>query len=185
MRYYFWAVMIALFTSSACESNKAKKVEVNPSCTTYPSSIDSLNLKELYDSARLAIYTWHCDLPYRPKNDSLRQMKFGELRLKFDKLTIMHDTVDLKFDFIDNDKIISPSAIIDFTELLTGIGYDIKIHKKLYMRSSNGFSMTSTESNSRYLNPFQVEVLAYIGQDWSKMDSCFKWLAESNGIRNK
>jgi hypothetical protein len=31
----------------------------------YPDVVDSLNFQGLYDSGRIALFTWHCDMLYR------------------------------------------------------------------------------------------------------------------------
>lgn len=152
-------------------------------CSVYPSVVDSMGLQKMYDSARWSVYTWHCDMPYRPKNDSSRKMTFGELELKFKGLVIKADTVEFGFYFIDRGSIVISTALTDFCSLYTSVGYARENGKKIYMLSPSGYAMSVTGSNSRYGNPLQPEVLNYI---YTKMDSltpCFKELVEALRIK--
>ncbi|HYC40317.1 MAG TPA: hypothetical protein VEB63_07490 [Chitinophagaceae bacterium] len=187
MRTYFIILALAAF---GCNSNQQQEkrneaASINGKCFTYPASVDSLQVKDLYDSARWYVYTWHCDQSYLPKSDSSKSIMFGELPLKFSNLTIRQDTLQLNFDFIDESEPypILPSMTRDNKELVTGVGFDMKARKRIYMSSPNGFSIVEKGSTTRYENPLQPEVLAYIKNNWNKLDSCFKELAERKEIK--
>lgn len=158
---------------------------INDGCFVYPSAIDSLNAQELYDSARWYIYTRYCDELYKPKRDSLSSKTFGELYLKFDNLVNKHDTLDLIFNFIDNGEPILSSMMRDDRQLATGVGFDVKSKRRIYLISSNVNITYKGNPKSRYENPLQPEVLAYIKNNWDKLDPCFKALAEQKGIIKK
>jgi hypothetical protein len=184
MRNFF---LIAVLVLVSCNSNQQNTKQDEPEnekskCFTYPSDIDSLQIQNLYDSARWYVYTWHCDESYKPKSDTSKSITFGELPLKFDNLTFKHDTVELNFNFMDKQQSILPSMTRDTKELSTGVGFDIKTGAKVYMLSPNGYSSTIKGGANRYENPLQPEVLAYIKNNWNKLDSCFKELVERKQI---
>jgi hypothetical protein len=162
---------------------KPKAVKINnDKCHVYPSAIDSLHLQDLYDSARWYIYTQYCDVLYNPKSDSLLDKPFGELELKFDYLDIKNDTLALFFSFMDKGQSILPSMMRDYKQLATGVGFDVKTKKKIYIISSNTTITHKGNSKSRYENPLQPEVIKYIKENCGKLNECFRELAEQKGI---
>ena len=182
MKYYF---LITAFILLGCNSNQQiaqKETEIkSDKCFVYPSVVDSLQIKDLYDSARWYVYAWHCDDKYLPKSDTSKSMTFGELPLEFYNFAYVHDTLRLNFSFMDKQKPILTSMLRDYKELVTGVGFDVKTRKKVCMLFSNG-SLTIKGGPNRYENPLQPEVVAYIKSNWSKLDSCFRELAERKGI---
>ena len=174
----------------SCNSNKqpAKQTEqasLDSKCFTYPKSVDRLQVRDLYDSARWYVYVWHCDEAYLPKSDTSRSVTFGELPLKFNNLGIKGDTIEIYFDFIDESEPhpILPSMTRDNNEFLSGVAFNIKTRKKVYMLSPNGFSAVDRGPTTRYEKPLQPEVLAYIKKTWDNLDICFKELVKQKGIK--
>lgn len=176
---------VVLFFIS-CDSNSGRgQVNIeknNKKCFQYPRIVDSLNLPDLYDSARWFIYTWHCDMPYLPKADSLRTGTLGELELKFNHVLLKNDTVDIDFYFIDNGKTILSGSTRDTRELATGVSFDFASRRKLAMFSHGNYSFHGSGKKNRYENPLQPEVIRYIKENWDKLDDCFRELAEKKGI---
>lgn len=173
----------------SCNSNQQKteqkKNEIaNDSCFVYPSEIDSLHIQDLFDSARWYIYTLQCDENYMPKSDTSKSISFGELPLRFDNLFIKNDTVSLLFNFMDKEQIILPSMTRDYKQLATGVGFNFKAKKKIYIISSNTTITSKNNPTSRYENPMQPEVIKYIKDNWDKLNDCFRELAERKGIKN-
>jgi hypothetical protein len=186
MKYSFLITAVILIS---CNSNQKhpkhqeRKVESNM-CSSYPYAIDSLNLRDLYDSAKWYIYTMYCDKIYCPNDDTLLQYYFGELDLKYSNLSVKSDTVIINYDFIDNKgQVILPSMMKNYKQLITGVGFSIRNKVKIFMESPSGFSvvMKGGEGN-RYENPLQPEVVSYIKSNWSKLNECFKELAVQKGI---
>lgn len=187
MRLFLLGIVIITF---GCNSNqrdsKKKETEMgSDKCFIYPSNVDSLQLKDLYDSARWYVYTWHCDDYYKPKKDATQSITFGELPLKFKNLTLKGDTLEFNFGFFDvhENYSILPSMTRDAKELSTGVGFNINTRTKIYMLSPNGFSSTIEGGVNRYENPLQPEVLTYIKNNWDKLNDCFRKLAVKNGIK--
>lgn len=119
---------------------------------------------------------------YNPKSDSLLDKPFGELELKFDYLDIKNDTLALFFSFMDKGQIILPGMMRDYKQLATGVGFDVKTKKKIYIISSNTTIIHKGNPKSRYENPLQPEVIKYIKENWDKLNECFRELAEQKGI---
>ena len=184
MKLLFLIVVLIAFGCNTNRQNSRQEETgiIKNTCFEYPSVVDSLHIQDLYDSARWYVYTWHCDDKYLPKSDTSKSMTFGELPLRFDNLIFKHDTLEMNFNFIDKQEAILPSMSRIYKELVTGVGFDIKSRKKIYMLSPNGFSAIDKGSTTRYENPLQPEVLGYIKSNWSKLDSCFKELVDGKGI---
>ncbi len=176
-------LFMSIITLCSCTANLDKKEagKKNNDCYTYPVIVDSLHLKDFYDSARWYIYTWNCDQRYLPKKDSSISITYGELALRFKSIAIKHDTLDFIFDFIDEDEAILLSMKRDSKETSTGVGFNINTKVKVYMMYAN---TTVVEKGvfSRYETPLQPDVLAYIKNNWDELNPCFRALAEQKGI---
>ena len=71
-----------------------------------------------------------------------------------------------------------------FKQLVTGVGFNMKNRKKIFMESSSGFSVVTVGGeDNRYENPLQPKVLAYIKSNWDKLNDCFREIAELKGIK--
>lgn len=184
MRYYFLLIGLALFGCNSNEQNpRQKEVEIkSDKCFVYPSVVDSLRIKDLYDSARWLVYTLQCDQKYLPKKDSSRSITFGELPLDFQYTGLKHDTLEIIFEFMDNGQIILSSMTRDNKKTSTGVGFDIKTRTKIYMIFDGG-TVTYKGGTNRYVKPLQPEVESYIKFNWDKLNDCFRKLAEKKGIK--
>jgi hypothetical protein len=183
MRYLFLIIALIVFSCNSNQESEKNVVQNNADkCFVYPSSVDSLHLKDLYDSARWYVYTRHCDQNYLPKSDTSKSITFGELPLRFENLAFKHDTLELNFYFMDHQQPILPSMTRDGKDLSTGVGFSLANRVKIYILSPNGYSTIEKGSATRYENPLQPEVLSYIKNNWGKLDSCFKELAARKGI---
>lgn len=172
----------------SCNSNQQsieqkKNERANDKCFMYPSIVDSLHLQDLFDSSRWYIYTDHCDILYLPKSDSLIKKSFGEIELKFDDLIIKNDTVTFGFNFMDKGRAIIPGMTRNDQQLATGVGFNLKTRKKIFIVSSNVTITFKNNPTSRYENPLQPEVIKYIKDNWDKLNDCFRELAERKGIK--
>jgi hypothetical protein len=179
--------VFVIFGCNSNHGNKRDSAEMNNNnkCFVYPPTVDSLHIRDLYDSARWYVYIWHCDQNYFSKRDTFKSITFGELPLSFDNLILKHDTIELNFSFLDNLQPILPSMTRDNKELNTGIAFNLKTKRKIYMLSPNGYSAIVYGGNNRYENPVQLEVLAYMKNNWNKLDTCFRELAQQKKIIKK
>jgi hypothetical protein len=185
MRFYFLIIAVMLLSCSSNQQNTEQKkyVMANNKCFSYPSEIDSLHIQDLYDTARWYIYTRYCDVLYKPRSDSLLSKPFGELGLKFNHLFVKNDTAALIFNFVDKGEAVLPSMMREYTPLATGVGFNVKTKKKLYIISSNTTITYKGNPTSRYENPQQPEVIKYIKENWERLDNCFRELAVQKGIK--
>lgn len=185
MRNPFLFFLLILISCGDGQSNKKSEGNTPTNdCFVYPESITELKLQDLYDSARWFIYTWHYDENYIPKKESSNLKTFGELPLKFHDYVFKNDTLEINFDFFDGNRAILPSMTQDNKELSTGVGFNIKTRKKIYMLSPTGFSTAIKSGNNRYNVPIQPELLVYMKSKWNKLNECFKLFAHQRGIKN-
>lgn len=185
MKLYF---LVIVWMVLGCGSNQqntshSKKQVVSENCFDYPIEIDTLHMKDLYDSARWYVFTRCCDIPYKSKKDSSLNKQFGELELKYGNLLVKHDTVLINFNFIDDGHPILPSMTRDNRQLATGMGFNINTKKKIFIISTNMFISYKNNPSDRYENPMQPEVIKYINVNWDRLNNCFKELALQKGIK--
>jgi hypothetical protein len=185
MKYYvlFIATIFVSCNSNGKNKKQSKNTISSDKCFDYPREIDSLKIQDLYDTARWYVYTRYCDVFYQPKSDSLSSKRFGQLELKFDNLFKKNDTVSLFFDFIDKGKIILSGTLRDNLELATGIAFDLKTRKKIFIISSNVSASFEGDSKNRYINAMQPEVVNYMLENWENLNDCFKELAHRKGLK--
>jgi len=187
MKHYFLIITLLFFSCNSNHQNtKQKEADIkSDKCFVYPSIVDSLHVQDLYDSARWYVYALYCDKLYQPKEDTLSKYYFGQLELRFSDLAKKGDTVIINYNFFDNNgQLILPSMMKMYKQLVTGVGFDIKNKKKIFMESSGGFSVvTRGGEDNRYENPLQPKVLKYITDNWDKLNDCFRKLAEQKGMK--
>jgi len=181
------ALLVLCVFTFCCNTKQSDKksivIPVNNTCTAYPKIVDSLKLRDLYDSAKWYVYTWHCNDVYLPKSDTSKRYTYGEMELIFDELHFKHDTVEINFHFFDGKGIILPSMSRNYKELSTGTAFALKARKKIYMISPNGFSSTIQGGVNRFETPLTPEVALYIENTWDKLNHCFRKLAEQKGVK--
>jgi hypothetical protein len=186
MKYIILIILVVILGCQANQTSQKSSVDKDKTdCFKYPKSIDSLNLRDMYDSARWYVFTWHCDEYYKSKMDTSQFITFGELPLKFRELNLRGDTVDIVFDFIDKNENspILPSMTRDTKELSTGVGFSMKTKAKLYMLSLSGYTSVIKGGANRYENPLQPDVLKFIRCNWDRLDECFRRLAEHKRVK--
>jgi hypothetical protein len=183
MRYYIFITVVMLFSCNSNQQNAKQRevVTLTNKCFVYPSIVDSLQLRDLYDSARWYIYILQCDENYLPESDTSKSIPFGELPLKFDDLIIRQDTLNINFSFMDKQEPILFSMSRSHKSIIGGVGFNIKSRSKMYMIFPGG-NVTYKGGVNRYENPLQPEVIKYIKENWGKMNDCFRKLAEQKGI---
>ena len=177
----FFAISFAACSNKQKEKESKKKSQLEQ-CSVYPIEVDSLHVQDLYDSAKWYIYTYSCDRICKCINDSLKEISLGELPLKFTNLKLMHDTLEINYDFICNGEPLLPRDMKVNQPLLTGIGFDLKERKKIYMGSPSGFSIIIKGEKSRFETPLQPAVLNYLEKHRASLNECFRIIAEKKGV---
>lgn len=147
----------------------------------YPRVVDSLRLRDLYDSTIWHVYTWNCDRKFLPKSDSSKNLYYGFLPLEFKDLAIKGDTVEFHCYFTYNNEMILPGMTRDFSEISSGVGYSIKERKRIYMWSPSGYISKLAGPNNRFENPLQPDVVKFINDNKLNLNDMFRIFATLRG----
>lgn len=125
------------------------------------------------------MFIWHCDWRYLPANDSNNKLSitFGQLPLGFDSMQVKHDTIEFYFRFRDHGVPVWGPRLRDNALVMDGVAFNLT-GKKLYLMSSANYVERDSGSTTRFTNPLQPEIVKYIDSNWTKLDPCFRLLAE-------
>lgn len=143
-------------------------------CFYYPKQIDSLQIGDLYDTARLYIFTWLCDR----KIDGYYR---GQFELKYMDFFMRNDTIELFFSHSLPKERQDTTAFSDYTHR-TSIAFNIKSKQKLWGWDINGFSDALEPSDERFKNPATNEVVNFIRENKTILDPCFTELAKKTHL---
>jgi hypothetical protein len=153
--------------------NKKKDTEKETSkCFSYPVIIDSLHFEHFYDSARWYIYTWNCDKKFIPRKQNGSIKTFGELDLRFNKLTITNDTMKILFNFYNGAEMVYPGNTKDNVLFASGVLFDLRKKTKIDLVGFEGYSFNEVGGSNRYENPLNGEVIAYFNKH-TNINPCF------------
>ena len=161
--------VILILSLIACGRRQASAV-----CFNYPKQIDSLQIQDLYDTARLYIFTWLCER----KIDNYYR---GQLELKYKSFFMRNDSLEIFFThFLPKDFKDSPTGS-DYNHL-PSMGFNIKTRKKLWGWDINGFSDALKPGDIRFESPSSPEVLNFIKTHKSILNPCFLALIEKTNL---
>lgn len=179
------ALGFLIFLISCHEAlNKQEKdktvVAVGKNESVYPHIIDSLSLDSLYDRAKWYIYCIHCDdtLKWHP-NFFKKTITLGMLPLVLDTIERRSDTLEMDFAFR-----LPETATMLGLDIGNILGFGV-VYKKgsdsilmfsqaSVARYSWGYSCDDFKScQDRHVVPLQPEVIRYIKQNGSNIDSWF------------
>jgi hypothetical protein len=135
----------------------------------YPKQIDSLQVGDLYDTARLYLFTWLCD---RKVDDYYR----GEFVLKYKSFFKRNDTIELFFSHFLPKERQDSTYFSDYVHQ-SSIAFNIKSKRKLWGWDINGFSDALRPGDARFENPATPEVVNFIRDHKDILDSDFRELA--------
>jgi hypothetical protein len=142
----------------------------NTECFVYPKQIDSLQIRDLYDTARLYLFTWLCD-------EKIDDYYRGQFKLEYKSFFMRHDTIELFFsNFLPKERQ-GKNAFSDYIHR-TSIAFNIKTKQKLWGWDINGFSNGIDPGNPRFENPSTSEVVNFIKNHKRILDPCFSELIE-------
>ena len=161
-----YIVLLFLLFFYSCNTKQRPQTE----CFDYPPQIDSLQVQDLYDSARWYLYTW---LGERQDDNYY----WGELEMRYNSFFLRNDSLEIFFDLYlpesfrnaDNKsrRVSDPS-----------FAFDIKTRKKLWGWNINGFSSGIYPGDISFDNPRSPEVLDFINAHKDKLNPCFLELAK-------
>jgi hypothetical protein len=144
--------------------------------------IDSIGAHDLYTEAKWRAYTYKCDDTVRwripSKIDTTITMSALDITLR--DVKILHDTIEFYFNYAFG------SLPFDFDVIdnckIKAVGFKQQENKVLYYISDCGFSYKDNDSNSRFTNPIQPEVISFIKNHKSQLNPWFKDESEKRGI---
>jgi hypothetical protein len=171
-------------TSKPGDQEKSKYNAADSNDFTYPRQVDSLNLTDLFDSAKWYLYARSSDKYYKPQSDSSISVPLGYLELRFSSVYITHDTLILSFNYMDKDKIIMPGMTRDLAQFTTGVGFSLNTKKRIFTVFANVYytERGNIDPTSRYFNPLQPGVLTFIRNNKDKLDPWFRAQAKRRKI---
>ncbi len=143
-------------------------------CFNYPKQIDSLQIRDLYDTARLYLFTWLCDREF----DNYYR---GQFELKYKSFFMQNDSIELFFSHSLPKKPEDPNSGSGDSHVAS-IAFNIKTKQKLWGWDINGFSDALQPGNPRFESAASKEVLDFIKIHKSIMDPCFLALAEKTNL---
>jgi hypothetical protein len=185
IKFVFYTVSF-IFCIISCNgisfSDDEKEHEMPDFAILYPKIVDSLNVKDLCDSSFWFINLFNCDAQYFPNNDTVKSTTLGFQPLLYSDLQIMHDTIEIYFNYQDKNGIITQSKIRDNRTLLNGIAFSLKSRQRIYGCSLSGHPLTLNGSQSRFDNPLQPETIDFIRKNREKIDDNFRIFAVLNGV---
>jgi hypothetical protein len=162
-------ISVCLFLAFiACDRNQR-----HAGCFDYPKQIDSLQVRDLYDSARLYIFTWLCD---RKIDDYYR----GQFELKYKSFFMRNDSLELFF-LHSLPKELRDSTISGYVHHAS-IAFNIKTKQKLWGWDINGFSDKLEAGDTRFESAASAEVLDFIRTHKHILNPCFLELLQRKNL---
>jgi hypothetical protein len=167
---YFLLLFIFFVFVSGCKRNSTSN------CFKYPAQIDSLQVRDLYDTARWYLYSWLCD-------EKVDDFYRAECELRYKSFFLRNDSIELFFTFYfpnkgqkdDRERYCSSPSV----------AFNTATKKKLWAWDINGFSNGLQPGNERFENPKSREVLKFISTNRNKLNPCFLELAKKLNVLNE
>lgn len=168
------------------EEKNIKLVTKDSAVSKYPKVVDSLGVQALYDKTKWVLYCIYSDdTCLLKKRFSVTAAKtFGTLDLRFNELRQQKDTIEIDFYFYANDTLrYDMTTMANHKRLATGVGYRKGNDSILFYTSETTMRYFWEKGpTSRYANPLQPEVIAYIKNNKDKLNPWFKEEAKRKGI---
>jgi hypothetical protein len=186
MKYLFVCALIWLF---ACNQPHQQHNTIKSSVKeeVYPKDIRDKNLDSLYDKSKWLIYCIHCDeyCKFYKKLNILDTPQFGTLDLRFNKVENFSDTTELSFYFYYKDSIkCNVNTVYNYGELTYGVAFkgNNKDSAIYYLSETTINRFYKGGLSSRYENPLQPEVIAFMKSNKDKLNPWFREEAKRRKI---
>jgi hypothetical protein len=153
-------IFLLLLFATACDRKPERMT-----CLEYPKQIDSLGVRDLYDTARLYLLTWLCD-------KRLDGYYRGQFELKYTSFFSRHDSLELRFIHSLKSRQ-TDSTDFDEYKHFTSMIFNIKTRKKLWGWDINGFSDALRPGDERFENARTEKVLQFVNAHQEILDTCF------------
>ena len=161
------AILLLIFAS--CDRQQKEN-----ECFTYPKQIDSLGIRELYDTARLYLFTWLCDR----KVDAYYR---GQFTLEYKSFFLRNDSIELFFShFLPKE--LQDSAAFSEYQHRTSIAFNIKTKQKLWAWDIKGFFDALEPNDVRFKSPDSKVVIDFIRSNKRILNQCFLELVRKSNL---
>lgn len=150
-------------------------------CSKYPAQIDSLQIQDIYDSARWHLYSWLAD---RNEDGNYR----GQFPIIYKDFFQRNDTIELFFwqYTISERKLPHNAEVIggtnDSTRHRCSVAFNLKTKKPLWCFDINGFSSGLGPGDNKFENTRSDSLLKFINVHKPILDPCFLELARKIGF---
>lgn len=179
------ALIAACNTKPSSDQNNANKSDTINQQEAYPLDIVRLGLEQWYDKTKWALYCIYCDDSVRfQKHTGIHDsITFASLDLKFENVKQFNDTTEINVFFYLRDTIKCDLETTKNSEVASGAGFKKGSDSIIYYTSTTTLSrFWKTGPGSRYENPLQPEVVAYIKSNKQKLSAWFYDEAKKRGI---
>jgi hypothetical protein len=170
-------IILCAFWFSEC-----KNAVNSPRLKEYPDIVSSNNLREFYDTAKLYLYSYHCDIPFDPIGIDEKNLYFSYLDLPFDTLIKRGDTVEILFNFVYRGTIVDDYRFNNPVYVKNGIAFDLVSKKKIYMTTTRNLTLSEVGASSRYVNPLQPDVVDFVRTHARRINPWYKCKLEKLGV---
>ena len=164
-----FATGLLLLFLTACKSKQAAS-----ECFEYPKQIDSLQVRDLYDTARLYLFTWLCD----SKIDTYYR---GQFELKYKSFFLRNDSLELFFSHSLSKELQDSTTPSEYVHK-SSFAFNIKTKQKLWGWDINGFSDALQPGDERFQTPASAEVVDFIRSHKHILHPCFLELAKRKNL---
>jgi hypothetical protein len=150
----------------------------------YPRVIDSLNMREMYDQDKWAMYCLYCDDTCYMERDKDEPRLFSTLDLRLKEVRQFNDTVEMDFNFYIHDTLrCKIAADGNRFYIKDGVGYRRGSDSIIYYTSSTTMKRFWERGlKSRYANPLQPDVVTFIKDNKEKLNPWFREEAKKRGV---
>jgi hypothetical protein len=157
--------LVLLFLSLiACKTKQA-----STPCFNYPKQIDSLQVRDLYDTARLYLFTWLCD---KKIDDYYR----GQFDLEYESFFMRNDSLEIFFTHSLPKELQDSTTISEYFHR-PSMAFNMKTRQKLWGWDINGFSAALDPGDERFESPASGKVVNFIKKHKQILNPCFLELA--------
>ncbi len=180
---------IALIFTLSCSSNKKSNEEISkvPNITYPYHLIDSLGLKQSYDSARWLLYE-------KQSRDTLQwsiacketdKYTLGELGLGLESLEIRSDTIEFNFCYTLPPKYSCKNLFVGNECIIKTIGINISTQKLLYYKTACNFDVAIDGFFEKKMQETKGLFANYVKDNFEKLNPWFKEEIVKRKIINK
>lgn len=168
MKYILPIIFISIIS---CNNKKVPKTLNHP-------QISKNKFEDLKDETKWRLFCINCDkvciLSERVQIKDT--VDYGSLNVKFEKLNILNDTIEISMDFYYNDTIkCDINTVWHFDILASGLAFNLNSDSVLYfLTKTTAGRMSDVDSNNRDRDPLQPDVINYIKNNRQKLNPWFR-----------